>query len=122
MDTRVEQVIAVMEARLHEEIELEGLAEGVGLSLSRLARLFRRDTRMTPTEYLRHVRMTRARLLLERTSLSVGDIMTQVGIKDPSHFARDFRRAHGFSPRTLRQQLRIAGPPQRYMAVRPARG
>jgi AraC-like DNA-binding protein len=58
--------------------------------------------------------MERARLLLESTPLAVVEVMRQVGLSDPSHFARDFRNAYGLSPRAYRLQLRLAGPPSRY--------
>lgn len=117
MDPRVAQVIAHMERRLHTRLDIAELAAAVELSPSRLGRLFRDGTGLTPLRYLHQLRMRRARLLIERTSLSIGDVMAQVGIADPSHFSRDFRRAHGFSPRTLRRQLRLAGPPARYLAA-----
>lgn len=103
---------------MHERIRIADLAAAVGLSGSQLGRLFRRDTGTTPAAYLQQLRMTRARMLIERSSLSVSEVMAQVGIADPSHFARDFRLAHGFSPRTLRQQLRINGPSYLYPPVK----
>lgn len=108
MDTRVEQVIARMEEQLHTRLRVRDLAADVGLSVSHLSRLFREHTGRCPGAYLQDLRLVRARILIERTSLSVGQVMAQVGISDPSHFARDFRRAHGYSPRTYRQQLRIS--------------
>jgi transcriptional regulator GlxA family with amidase domain len=44
-------------------------------------------------------------LLLDRTSLPVKDVMHHVGCSDASHFARDFRRFHGFGPRERRTAL-----------------
>jgi transcriptional regulator GlxA family with amidase domain len=108
VDARVRHVIDTMEAQLHTRIAIADLAAGVGLSLSQLARLFRQAIGTTPRAHLHALRMTRARLLVERTSLSIAEIMAQVGVADPSHFARDFRRAHGASPRALRQELRWA--------------
>ena len=105
----MEQAIAVLTHRLHARITVGELAAAVNLSVSRLTRLFRQDTEMTPAAYLHRLRMMRARLLIERTSLSVSEVRADVGITDPSHFARDFRRLHGFSPRTLRQHLRLGG-------------
>lgn len=115
MDTRVERTIILVDELLHTGISVAGLASRVDLSLSRLSRLFRQEVGMTPGAYLHIRRMMRARALVERTSLSIREIMTQVGIADPSHFARDFRRIHGYSPRTLRMQLRVAAPPARYL-------
>src|SRR5688572_10406292 len=105
MDPRVEQTIAVLTQQLHTPMRLPALALAVQLSVSQLTRLFRRDTGLTPAAYLHRLRMLRARTLIEHTSLPVAQVMVQVGISDPSHFARDFRRVHGFNPRALRQGL-----------------
>ena len=116
MDNRVTHVIERMEALLHHRVVVPELAAEVGLSPSRLAYLFRTHTGHTTAAYLQALRMERARILLERTTLSVREVMQQVGVADPSHFSRDFRNAHGLSPRAYRLQLRLAGPPQRYIA------
>ncbi len=42
--------------------------------------------------------MQQARKLLEETFLSVKQIMSAVGLKDESHFTRDFKKAYGLSP------------------------
>ena len=108
MDPRVRRVMDTMDAQLHTHVSIADLAASVGLSVSQLARLFREAIGTTPRAHLHALRMARARTLVERTSLSIAEIMSQVGIADPSHFARDFRRAHGASPRALRQELRWA--------------
>jgi AraC family transcriptional regulator of arabinose operon len=107
VDPRVEDTIAFIERHLDTAISVPALASLVGLSVSQLTRLFRRETGTTPTVYMHRRRMECARTLIERTSLSVSEVMARVGIADPSHFARDFRQTHGFSPRTLRRHLRI---------------
>lgn len=48
-----------------------------------------------------------ARKFLERTSLSVRQVMLRVGVSDESHFVRDFKKAHGLPPiryRTLHKE------------------
>jgi transcriptional regulator GlxA family with amidase domain len=119
VDPRVERTIQRVEEQLHAPVTVRDLAGAVGLSVSRFSRLFREGVGTTPTAYLRARRMMRARILIERTTLSVAEVRAQVGLSDPSHFARDFRNAHGFSPRTLRVQLRIAGRASRYLAFDP---
>lgn len=110
MDPRVELTIARMQAELDKRLTVSALATEARLSVAHLTRLFRVETGATPAAFLRRLRMERARVLLERTSLSVAEVMAQVGISDRSHFARDFRSAYGFSPRMLRMQLRSTGP------------
>lgn len=119
MDPRIIEVIEDLEARLHEKIAFDDLAAQVGLSHSQLARLFKAATGQTLGAYLQTLRMDRARVLLARTSLSVREVMAQVGIADPSHFARDFRNAHGLSPRAFRTQIRLTGRPAPFLAIVP---
>ena len=102
MEPRVQRTIERMEAQLHRSLTVTELADEVHLSVAQLTRVFRQATGLTPRAFLHQLRMQRARVLLERTTLSVAEVMAQVGISDRSHFARDFRRAHGASPRALR--------------------
>jgi len=118
MDHRVTHIVERIKERLHLDIEWADLAAEVGLSASRLAFVFRHETGRSPGAYLHALRMERARILIESTDLEVRDVMRQVGLSDPSHFSRDFRNAHGFSPRAYRLQLRLAGPPIRYVRGR----
>jgi transcriptional regulator GlxA family with amidase domain len=104
MDPRVTRVIEMMEAQLDRPVSLADLAAAVNLSPSRMARIFKQHTGKPPARYLHDLRLARARVLLERTYLSVKQVMVCVGLNDPSHFSRDFRRAHGFSPSHLRQR------------------
>src|SRR5918993_5371390 len=104
MDTRIAHAIERMEASIDRDVPVSALAASVNLSPSRLAYLFRRDTGMPPARYLHRLRMERARVLLERTFLSVKEVMTYVGVHDPSHFSRDFRRHHGVPPTGLRER------------------
>ena len=104
MDPRIARAIARMEEAIDREVPVAELAASVGLSPSRFAYLFRRDTAIPPARYLHTLRMERARLLLERTFLSVKEVMAYVGVNDPSHFSRDFRRYHGVPPTGLRRR------------------
>ena len=93
---------------------IAALAARVNLSPSRLVVLLRRDTGVTPARYLRALHMERARLLLERTFLTVKEVMAFVGVTDASHFTRDFRRHHGIAPGRLRRRswaVQAAGLP-----------
>jgi AraC family transcriptional regulator of arabinose operon len=104
MDSRIARAIARIESELHEA-SVECLAREAELSRSRFSHLFRREVGVSPARFLHRRRMELALVLLERTSLPVREVMWHVGCHDPSHFARDFRRFHGFSPRERRMAL-----------------
>lgn len=105
MDRRIEHALALLHARIATPLSIDRLAHAANLSPSRFAHLFRREVGTPPARYMRALRMTCARLLLERTSLSVKEVMAQVGCNDPSHFTRDFQRCHGRTPTHWRQSV-----------------
>ena len=102
MDTRITRALAHMTEHLDTRLAIDTLAAAVDLSPSRFAHLFRHDVGTSPAQYLHALRMLRARVLLERTFLSVKEVMALVGCHDPSHFSRDFRAFHGIAPRMCR--------------------
>ena len=102
VDPRITWAVAQMQRRLAEPIAIGDLAARVNLSPSRFRELFTRQVGLGPSHYLQRLRLRRARLLIERTFLSVKEVMALVGYNDPSHFSRDFRRFHGISPSALR--------------------
>ena len=110
MDVRVQRTIDRMEERLHRPLTVPELARADGLSAAQLTRLFRQATGRTPGVYLHELRMQRARILVQRTTLTIAEVMSQVGVSDRSHFAQAFRRAYGVSPRTLRVRRRLERP------------
>jgi AraC-like DNA-binding protein len=112
MDTRIESALAHMEQHLAEPLSIATLAAGVNLSPSRFAHLFCREVGASPVRYLHALRMLRARVLLERTFLSVKEVMALVGCNDPSHFSRDFRGFHGVVPRACRLGASRAPAPE----------
>jgi transcriptional regulator GlxA family with amidase domain len=104
MDNRVLWAIAELDRRLNE-VDHARLAADVNLSLSRFTYLFRVHTGHSPSQYLHALRMERARTLLQRTFLTVKQVMAQVGVVDASHFSRDFRRYHGITPTQARRAV-----------------
>ena len=101
-DPRITCVVAHLHQQLAEPIAIDDLAAHVNLSPTRFRELFTRQVGVDPSQYLQWLRLRRARLLIERTFLTVKQVMALVGYSDPSHFSGDFRRLHGVSPSTLR--------------------
>jgi transcriptional regulator GlxA family with amidase domain len=102
MTYKIEIVISLMRDNLHRDLPLDEMARAISLSPEHLCRVFRAETGVSPVQYLKSLRMERARSLLETTFLSVKEVMARVGVGDVSHFARDFRRAFGCSPAQYR--------------------
>jgi transcriptional regulator GlxA family with amidase domain len=103
-DQRVQRVITWMQSNLGRQISLADMAKLVNLSTWRFCHVFKSETGVTPSHYLKALRMERARSLLEETFLSVKQVMIEVGMNDESHFVRDFKAAYELPPIKFRQR------------------
>jgi transcriptional regulator GlxA family with amidase domain len=101
-DPRVASAIEQMACSLDRTLRVAEVARAVNLGASHFTRLFRTATGLTPLQYLRSLRLQRARVLLEVSFFTVKEVMAAVGYNDPSHFTRDFVRAHGMTPSAVR--------------------
>ena len=106
MDPRVRQIIDLLSEDLSRDFDFTALAASVNLSPSRLRHLFKDETGLTPAQYLKRLRLERAKELLEGSFLRLKDVMPLVGINDESHFVRDFKKAHGLPPTRYRSTAR----------------
>ncbi len=98
MDRRIELLSALMKDDFHRTLPLTKLAQAVSLSVSRLHHLFKAETGTTPARYLHQLRMEHAKVLLDTTSLSIEQIIMHVGLRDRSHFEREFKKDYGLTP------------------------
>jgi AraC-like DNA-binding protein len=89
-----------------EPIGLAETAAAVHVSPPHLARLFRRHTGRTVTEYLHTLRISHARQLLLSTEETVLAIGLASGFSAPEHFYRTFRRLTGTTPAAYRALYR----------------
>ena len=104
-DSRAQFVIDFMNANLHRKIALAELAEVANLSPSHFSHLFKTQTGLSPGEYLRRLRMEKARHLLVTSFLRVKEIMGMVGYNSKSHFVRHFRRSFDLAPSEYRRRI-----------------
>lgn len=92
--------------RLHLDapVSVPELAAMAGFSSSHFSARFRAVTGFSVVEYVKRLRMARARQLLITSELSVAEVATDVGYADPFYFSRQFRAVTGLSPRSYRQR------------------
>lgn len=103
---RLLKVVAYVSDHYAEPIEVAQLAAHVELSVSQLQREFARYFRITPTAYIREVRISVARHLLETSDSTIADIALSCGFSDQSHFSHRFRQLTGLTPLRYRQRFR----------------
>lgn len=102
MDQRVQKVLRLMREDLSRRLTPGGAARTVNLSPAHLRYLFKAETGMSIMQYQKTLRLEEAKRLLENTFLSGKEIMNKIGIKDESHFVRDFKQSYGMTPAQYR--------------------
>jgi two-component system response regulator YesN len=88
----------------NEHLGLNEIARAMRLSPPYLARLFKKVVGMSVGRYIREVRVSRAKELLETTNLSIIEVALEVGYSDHSHFTKIFRKETGLSPSEYRKK------------------
>lgn len=89
-----------------KKILLKELAESCSVDPYHMIRLFKKYLGLTPHQYLLHVRISRARLLLVSTDKTVTQIGDEVGFGDGSTFIATFRKITGCTPLQYRKNIK----------------
>lgn len=94
---RLKRAQAYIRGHFADSISLADVAKAAGTSPHYLIRLFRRQSGLTPFEYLRSVRVEKAKALM-RSHVSLTAVAHRAGFYDQSHFIRCFKKHTGFLP------------------------
>lgn len=100
-------IICYMEHQYDEDITVAQLAQEFHVSTNHLTKLFRRETGVTPTEYLRKIRTKEAQRLLLTSNLSIQKVSEKIGIDDSNYFVKLFKKDFGVTPSQYRKQYKL---------------
>lgn len=106
-DAAILKVQRWLQPRSKEKITLPGMAAQAGLGERTFLRRFQKATGLKPTQYLQHLRVGKARDMLELSALSVDEIAWRVGYEDPGAFRKIFQRVMGLSPGEYRRRFAV---------------
>ena len=96
------------------------LARIANMSEATFFRHFRRTTGMSPTDYLRNLRLSRAEVMLRTTDMPQAEISERCGFCDGNYFIMCFRERYRITPHKYRKLFRRADgePLRRYSDAR----
>lgn len=104
--TSTENKINAIITYLHENFAQPLTNEQIGKQFSfhpnYISQLMQRTTNMSLHQYLLHLRVSKARELLENTDNSITRIAMLTGFDNPCHFSKYFKKIVGVSPRRYR--------------------
>ncbi|WP_059052885.1 helix-turn-helix domain-containing protein [Paenibacillus senegalimassiliensis] len=108
----IQQAMMYIEDHLNESISRSELADIAGINPDHFSRMFKKQTGISPKEYITRLRMERAKSLLAKSPSSIMEVARSVGFEDPYHFSRRFKQVVGVAPSAY-----MASPQLRVVAL-----
>ena len=99
----INRVTIYLQENYGTDITLADLGRFVNLHPRYLCTLFRQIRGKTVSEFLREIRLEKAKRLLLYTSLSMTEIALETGFNSSQYFSRIFSQQEGIDPRTFRR-------------------
>jgi AraC-like DNA-binding protein len=95
---RIERVLQQIHSDYAQPLSIEELARRAGMSVSSFHHNFKAVTASSPLQYLKSIRLHRARLLMIHAGHNASTAAGAVGYESASQFGREFKRFFGSSP------------------------
>lgn len=101
----LERVMKIIDRNIEDpKLNVENLAQEVGLSRAHLHRKMKELVGMTPGDFIRTIRMRRACELLKKGDVAVTQVAYKVGFTSQPHFSTIFKSFTGFTPSEYRDK------------------
>lgn len=109
----LERIMKEINAHIDDpDLNVERLASEVGVSRAHLHRKMKDLIGMTPSDYIRNIRIKRACELLKRHDIEVTQVAYKIGFTSQPHFSAHFKRYTGFSPSEYRAKCLAGSDPE----------
>lgn len=105
VDGPLESFLTWLNENLHLNLNVDALAEKAAMSPRNFARIFVRETGMTPARYLEQIRFERAVDLLESTRKPIEAVACESGYASAEQLRRIFKKRSGVTPLAYRERF-----------------
>jgi AraC-like DNA-binding protein len=95
---RIDKALKQIHNSYHQPVSVENLAKTVNMSVSAFHRAFKDVTASSPIQYIKKIRVNKARDLIYEKGMRVNEAANMVGYESTSQFSREFKRYFGRSP------------------------
>jgi AraC-like DNA-binding protein len=96
--SQISTVLRRIHSGYSQELDIETLARYANMGVSTFHHKFKSVTSTSPLQYVKNIRLHRARLLLTQDGVNASTAAARVGYESPSQFSREFKRLFGKSP------------------------
>ena len=83
---------------IYDTITIKDIAESCNMSEYHLYESFKKLFRLTPYQYITHLKMEKAKTYLNQESISVSEVAYKLGYTDLPTFSKAFKRKYNYNP------------------------
>lgn len=99
----MEEALQYIEQNYYKDLNLAVISNYVSLNYSYFSHMFKEYTGQNFVDYVKQVRVKKAKQYLHHPTLKIFEISQKVGYKNPKQFTRVFREIEGVSPKEYRE-------------------
>ena len=99
-------MIEYIDKNFTRKLTSEEIARISGLSMSRCLHLFKEETGMSLSEYIKKLRVDYGKYLILNADISLADCSIEVGFFDQSHFTKTFKQVEKMTPSQFRRKYK----------------
>ncbi len=101
----MERIMKVINENLNNSmLSVEMLTQEVGMSRTHLHRRIKSMTGLTPSDFIRSIRLRQAAELLKNKDLTITQVAYSVGFSSQTHFSNAFKKMYGLSPTEYKEE------------------
>jgi AraC-like DNA-binding protein len=94
----INKILSLMHSHYPNNFDMAELAKESGMSISAFHSHFKAITHSTPLQYLKEIRLHKARLMMLNDNMTASQAASIVGYSSNSQFSREFKRLFGDAP------------------------
>ncbi len=109
-DLQILKVQQWLQKNYTQQISVKDMTIYSTLNTRTFIRRFQNATQFSPSEYLQHLRIGKAREIIETTNRSIDQISLEIGYRDTGSFRRIFHKTIGLTPKEYRARFSTSLP------------
>jgi len=101
--SKISRTVEYIIKNIDQKISLDEMARLADMSINNFHKLFKQALNDTPVQYIKKIRLYKARQLIIYDNMKTVDAAHEVGYDSTSQFSREFKRYFGISPSKIKE-------------------
>jgi two-component system, response regulator YesN len=104
---KIQKAVTYIHENYNKDLNMAVVSNHISMNYSLFSYVFKQYTGMNFVNYLKSIRISEAKRLLEETDYKIIEISNKVGYENEKHFMKTFRSVCGVSPSEFRKNVQV---------------